>query len=118
MLSLWRPSSAEAAPMHDVEAVEHDEKVVSLAMEITDAGMQLSNSSTEAELFMIYSITGQLVKKSVWRQGARLWCRFRAAAMLSVAVSGQRRRWCADNEFIQLLSSYLHFSILKIHERV
>lgn len=63
MLSLWRPSSAEAAPMHDVEAVEHDEKVVSLAMEITDAGMQLSNSSTEAELFMIYSITGQLVKK-------------------------------------------------------
>ncbi len=50
MLSLWRPSSAEAAPMHDVEAVEHDEKVVSLAMEITDAGMQLSNSSTEAEL--------------------------------------------------------------------
>lgn len=64
MLSLWRPSSAEAAPMHDVEAVEHDEKVVSLAMEITDAGMQLSNSSTEAELFMIYSITGQLVKKN------------------------------------------------------
>ncbi|MCM1028416.1 MAG: T9SS type A sorting domain-containing protein [Pseudoflavonifractor sp.] len=61
-----------AAPVSDVEALGHVDYAAAPAVKVTSDGIELYASAVEPTTFMIYSITGQLVKKTTVEAAAHV----------------------------------------------